>query len=79
MCNNIADVVVDYLDLAKTECSESWNCPMFFDDLGDGKRFFICEDPTERQSTSENSVLYVKKGKYINVLIALPIYLANVL
>ena len=47
---------------------------MLFDVQGLGTVFRICEDPPERQRSSLNSVVYVKTGKYINVLIAWPIW-----
>ena len=71
-CRNV-QVEVNSLDAAKTECSRRSNCPMFYDWHGEGTRFLVCMDPPGRRFSSLNSVLYVKNGMYINVLIALPI------
>ena len=49
------------------------NCPMVYDSYGAGKEFKICKDPADRRPSSK-SVLYLKNGKYIKVLITLPIF-----
>ena len=48
---------------------------MLFDDNGEGTRFKICGYPPDRRTSAINSVLYVKQGKYIDVVFALPISL----
>ena len=71
-CNN-EQAKFNSFDEAKKECSRLSNCPMLFDNHGDGTLFKICKDPPDRRPSKYNSVLYVKNGKYINLLIALPI------
>jgi hypothetical protein len=43
---------------AKTECVDTPSCDMFFDEAGNGKRFFACENTASIKESTFGTVLY---------------------
>merc|ERR1711881_52970 len=50
----------DTYDAAKKFCSDTPTCPMFFDLNGQGTKFRVCGNPTDRKKSKVGSVVYVK-------------------
>ena len=68
-CTNKAnDVqnVYETLELAIDACSTESDCEMLYDYYGKGQSFVLCNRPTEMETSSWGSIVYIKPGrKYI--------------
>ena len=64
--NGDSDTLYETLALAIDACSSKPDCEMLFDNYGQGQQFRLCYRPTEMKTSSEGSVVYIKRGrKYI--------------
>ena len=48
---------------AQSECNDDPSCPMVYDNLGPGKRFFTCGKEANITISSSGSLLFIKRSK----------------
>ena len=50
---------------AKRQCSDDPSCSMFYQVLGFGTKFILCDDGAETKISTAGSILYIKIGEYV--------------